>query len=97
MIRTSVDSVVQQLTNDGRFMLKFMSVAAAGDMKEFEDNSQKCERGSSVQPHPKTEKRSPAVATDLVFNMSVLSLGDLSLLSDRDSKSFRQRTALCYR
>ena len=35
MIRTSVDSVVQQLTNDGRFMLKFMSVAAAGDMKEF--------------------------------------------------------------
>ena len=39
MIRPSVDNVVQQLTwlktNDGRFMLEFMSVAAAGDMKEF--------------------------------------------------------------
>ena len=45
----------------------------------------------------KVEKRFPAVATDLVFNMSVLSLGDLSLLSDHDSMSFRQSTALCYR
>lgn len=36
------------------------------------------------------EKRFPAVATDLVSNMAVLSLRGLSLMSDDDRKSFGQ-------
>ena len=105
MIRPSVDSVVQQLTwlktNDGRFTLEFMSVAAAGDMKEFKgiktldtpvlrQQFKKVKEAFLSNLIQEIEKRFPAVATDLVSNMAVFSLRGLSLLSDDDMKSYGQ-------
>ena len=105
MIRPSVDSVVQQLTwlktNDGRFMSEFMSVAAAGDMKEFKgiktldtpvlrQQFKKVKEAFLSNLIQEIEKRFPAVATDLVSNMAIFSLRGLSLLSDDDMKSYGQ-------
>ena len=105
MIRPSVDSVVQQLnwlkTNDGNFLSEFMSVAAAGNMTEFKgikvlDTAVLRKQFSKVKEAflssliKEIEKRFPAVATDLVSNMAVLSLRGLSLMSDDDRKSFGQ-------
>ena len=105
MIRPSVDSVVQLLiglkTNDGRIMLGFMSVAAAGDMKEFKgiktldtpvlrQQFKKVKEAFLSNLIQEIENRFPAVATDLVSNMAVFSLRGLSLLSDDDMKSYGQ-------
>ena len=82
-------------------MLEFMSVAAAGDMKEFKgiktldtpvlrQQFKKVKEAFLSNLIQEIEKRFPAVATDLVSNMAVFSLRGLSLLSDDDMKSYGQ-------
>ena len=78
-----------------------MSLAAAGNMTEFKgikvlDTAVLRKQFSKVREAflsnliKEIEKRFPAVATDLVSNMAVLSLRGLSLMSDDDRKSFGQ-------
>ena len=102
MLRPSVDSVVQQLewlkSNDGDHVSEFKQ-AAGEKLTEFKgvkvvdtpvlrqqfEKTRQSFLGNLIH---EIERRFPAVSTDIVSNMSVLSLRGLSLLSEDDRKSY---------
>lgn len=100
MLRPSVDSVVQQLqwlkSNNGSCLADLKLVAGEKltefkgvkvvDTPVYRQQFEQARQSFLNNLVTEIEKRFPAVATDVVSNMSVLSLRGVSLLSSEDRK-----------